>query len=278
MISGIGKVVVPVDDQERAKAFWTERIGFTLRRDETYGDERWIEVAPPDPGPVLVLSPRPPGQPRPQVPERLPHSPLLFESADPERTHRELSARGVRFPVPPERQHFGWWSLFEDPDGTRYALGRFRSTDEGEAAVGSEHERLAALVGRWRTRGTTRGDAPAEIDAIDTYSWLPGGYALLHTVDARVGDERVEGAEIIGYDPERRAYVTRYFGSDGPNEYEATLTEEDGALVCRMWSARDRFTGTFRDGGDTLTGHWELLDGERGWRPWMDVTLTRHAG
>jgi hypothetical protein len=26
--------------------------------------------------------------------------------------------------APPERQHFGWWALFEDPDGTRYALGQ----------------------------------------------------------------------------------------------------------------------------------------------------------
>jgi hypothetical protein len=28
MISGIGKVVVPVDDQERAKRFWTMAMGF----------------------------------------------------------------------------------------------------------------------------------------------------------------------------------------------------------------------------------------------------------
>ena len=27
VISGIGKVVVPVDDQERAKEFWTQRMG-----------------------------------------------------------------------------------------------------------------------------------------------------------------------------------------------------------------------------------------------------------
>jgi hypothetical protein len=27
--------------------------------------------------------------------------------------------------VPPSEQHFGWWSLFEDNEGTRYALGRW---------------------------------------------------------------------------------------------------------------------------------------------------------
>jgi len=40
MISGIRKVVVAVDDQARAKEFWTDRVGFTTARDETYGDER----------------------------------------------------------------------------------------------------------------------------------------------------------------------------------------------------------------------------------------------
>jgi hypothetical protein len=85
---------------------------------------------------------------------------------------------------------------------------------------GSEQARLAALIGRWRTQGWTRetAEAPAaRIEATDTYEWLPGRFAVLHTVDARVGEERVEGAEIIGWDPARSAYVTQDFGSDGPN-------------------------------------------------------------
>ena len=55
MISGIGKLVVEVDDQERAKEFWTTRMGFELRRDQCHGDQRWIEVSPRDGGPLLVL-------------------------------------------------------------------------------------------------------------------------------------------------------------------------------------------------------------------------------
>jgi uncharacterized protein DUF1579 len=142
----------------------------------------------------------------------------------------------------------------------------------------TEHERLAALVGRWRTEGWTTEtvEAPAaRIEAVDTYEWLPGRFALLHSVDARVGEERVEGAEIIGWDPARGAYVTQYFGSDGPNAYEASLTEEDGALVWTMRSRSDRFTGTFSDDGDTIAGHWEQIDSEGNRQPWMQVTLTR---
>ena len=140
------------------------------------------------------------------------------------------------------------------------------------------HRRLAALVGRWQTQGQTRetAEAPAaRIEAVDTYEWLPGRFALLHTVDAHVGKEHVEGAEIIGWDSARDAYITQYFGNDGPNAYEASLDEEDGALVWSMRSPTDRFTGSFSDDGNTITGHWERIDDAKTWQPWMDITLTR---
>jgi predicted enzyme related to lactoylglutathione lyase len=125
VISAVAKVVVPVLDQERAKEFWTTRAGFETRRDETYGDERWIEVAPPGGGPALVLSPRAADDPQSDVADELPQSPVFFTCADVEATYREMTERGVSFPVPPRQQHYGWWSLFEDPDGTRYALGQW---------------------------------------------------------------------------------------------------------------------------------------------------------
>lgn len=145
-------------------------------------------------------------------------------------------------------------------------------------APGPEQRRLEPLVGRWKTEGWTRETPAAEaqrIDAFDTYEWLHGGFALLHLVDARVGDAKVDGAEIIGYDPERALYVTQYFGSDGPNAYEAELDAQGDAVVWRMRSANDRFTGTFDDDLEVITGHWELLDGGGSWRPWMDITLTK---
>jgi hypothetical protein len=142
------------------------------------------------------------------------------------------------------------------------------------------NEALGALVGRWHTQGWTREEAgtPSErIDAIDMYEWLPGGAALLHIVDATVGEKRVEGAEIIGYDPDRGHYASLYFGTDGPTAYEADLTETDDALVWEMRSADSRFRGSFDADGKIITGHWELLVAGSEWRPWMDITLTKQA-
>lgn len=135
-------------------------------------------------------------------------------------------------------------------------------------------ERLGVLIGRWRTAGRITGAGGDRIDAVDTYERLRGG-ALLHLVDARVGAQTVEGAEIIGYDAARESYVTQYFGTDGASAYEATLSEAGRALVWAMHSEKDRFTGTFNDERDVITGHWEALDDDSSWRPWMDITLTR---
>jgi predicted enzyme related to lactoylglutathione lyase len=135
MITAVSQVIVPVDDQERAKAFWTGVLGFELRTDAPYGEEqRWIEVAPPAGAPLLVLTPRPAGERRREVLDGLPHSPVFFTCDDIEQTYRQLSERGVEFPTPPTKMDFGWWALFEDEEGTRYALGQREHADADRAA------------------------------------------------------------------------------------------------------------------------------------------------
>jgi lactoylglutathione lyase len=125
MITRVSKVIVPVEDQQAALDFWTKSMEFTTVLDTTYGDERWIEIKPPNQDLLLVLSRRQSVEPRRTVPDRLPHSDLFFDCTDIEQTYAELSRRGVKFPLPPAKQQFGWWALFEDNEGTRYALGQW---------------------------------------------------------------------------------------------------------------------------------------------------------
>jgi predicted enzyme related to lactoylglutathione lyase len=128
VIDGVSQVSlnVSVGDQDQALAFWTEAIGFELLSDETVGDERWIRVSPPDHGVTLVL-----GGPNPWLrefhrnyPAQLPQSPVFFSCRDIQETHRQLTARGVTFVQPPTQMFFGWWALFCDPDGNRFALNQ----------------------------------------------------------------------------------------------------------------------------------------------------------
>jgi predicted enzyme related to lactoylglutathione lyase len=121
MIGGVTQVVIQVEDQERAKAFWTQTLGFELAQDAPYRAERWLEVRTPDKAVTVVLDPR--KGPRPTAPgPDLPTSNVSFYAEDLQQTYRELRARGVEFPQPPVEQPFGWWSLFQDPDGNRFAL------------------------------------------------------------------------------------------------------------------------------------------------------------
>jgi lactoylglutathione lyase len=121
VIEGVGQVIIEVDDQERALEFWTSTVGFELARDAPYGEgQRWIEVTTRDMAVALVLSPRRDG--RPSAPAELPTSNVFFCCDDLSRMHEELSARGVVFPQPPVELQWGWWSMFEDLEGNRFAL------------------------------------------------------------------------------------------------------------------------------------------------------------
>ncbi len=123
MITGVSKVVLEVGDQDRAKEFWIETMGFDLVQDAPYGQERWLEVGSPDRAVNMVLELRGEGtHGQAEVPEHLPTSNVMFRCDDLPATHRELAARGVEFPQPPVQQPFGWWSMFNDTEGNRFAL------------------------------------------------------------------------------------------------------------------------------------------------------------
>jgi lactoylglutathione lyase len=120
VIQGVQKLILEVEDQDRALRFWTETMRFELVQGTTYGEERWLEVRTPDTHMVLVLSLRY-GE-LPTAPDELPTSNIFFYCDDLSRTYEELRARGVEFPQPPVEQSFGWWSMFQDNEGNRFAL------------------------------------------------------------------------------------------------------------------------------------------------------------
>lgn len=57
-ITQVGRVMVPVGNQDDAIAFYARTLGFELVADVPFGDgERWVEVAPPGGGTALALVP-----------------------------------------------------------------------------------------------------------------------------------------------------------------------------------------------------------------------------
>ena len=89
-VTKVGRVLVPVADQDDAIKFYTTTLGFSLVADVPFGDNsRWVEVAPPGGGAALALVP-PQGE---YQPGRM--TGIALESADPAADHAELREKGV---------------------------------------------------------------------------------------------------------------------------------------------------------------------------------------
>lgn len=58
----IQTVTIPVADQDRALAFYHDVLGFEVRADTAFGDERWLSVAPAGSAVDFTLHPPFPGQ------------------------------------------------------------------------------------------------------------------------------------------------------------------------------------------------------------------------
>ena len=66
-ITTIGTAMFSVADQDAAIAFYTQKLGWELRSETSFGDGdqagRWVEVAPPGSTTVLALNPPMGGEP-----------------------------------------------------------------------------------------------------------------------------------------------------------------------------------------------------------------------
>jgi predicted enzyme related to lactoylglutathione lyase len=118
MITHVKFVSIPTADQDRALAFWTEQVGFTVMSDQPFSDrQRWIELKVANGDTRFVLF-TPDGQE-----DRIGS---FFNGAlacdDVQATHRQLSERGVEFDGPPQKQPWGTFATFRDPDGNRFVL------------------------------------------------------------------------------------------------------------------------------------------------------------
>ena len=89
-ITHVGRVMVPVADQDEAIAFYTKTLGFSVVADVPFGEgDRWVEVAPPGGGAALALVP-PQGE---YQTGRM--TGIALESPDPRADHAELKKLDV---------------------------------------------------------------------------------------------------------------------------------------------------------------------------------------
>jgi catechol 2,3-dioxygenase-like lactoylglutathione lyase family enzyme len=118
----IGLVEVPVDDQDRARDFYTERLGLQIKDDAPdRTGERWLTVvSPEDPdGTELLLASLNDAAQALQAHRRTTGTPAVsFTVDDCDRRYHQLRDRGVDFVSEPEAMGYGGIdAVFEDGCG-----------------------------------------------------------------------------------------------------------------------------------------------------------------
>ena len=116
MITHVKFVSIPTVDQDRALAFYTERLGFKVVTDQPFGAQRWIELRIGASDTRFVLFTMDDG-PRPGSP-----FPGALDCDNVHKTYDELVAKGVEFVSPPEKQPWGTFAVMKDPDGNTFVL------------------------------------------------------------------------------------------------------------------------------------------------------------
>ncbi len=118
MLKGIKFASIPVRDQDRALAFWTERMGCVVATDQPFGGgQRWIELRIPGAETRFVLFTLPGHEDRIGG-----FQPVTFWTDDIDAAYARMTAAGVETLGPPEKAGWGSAVKFRDPDGNTFVL------------------------------------------------------------------------------------------------------------------------------------------------------------
>ncbi|KOS55616.1 MULTISPECIES: VOC family protein [Rhodococcus] len=140
MITNISLVTLYVTDQDAAKKFYLDTLGFVETADVTMGEGfRWVTVAHPD-HPELEVTLMVPGPPlNPDMAEAIRRAladgtmgGFGLRTADCHKTYEELTAKGVEFTQPPSERPYGVEAVFRDNSGNWLVLVEPREYTPGD--------------------------------------------------------------------------------------------------------------------------------------------------
>jgi catechol 2,3-dioxygenase-like lactoylglutathione lyase family enzyme len=130
----LSHVNVFVVDPDRAKEFYTDKLGFEVRSDATMDGLRWLTVGPKDQLDLNILLARP--QP-PMFSEEDAETLLrlvakgvmgagVIETDDIQSAYEELKSKGVTFLQEPVERPYGIEAMFRDDSGNWFSLNQHK--------------------------------------------------------------------------------------------------------------------------------------------------------
>lgn len=131
MLQKLSHATVWCLNQDEAKAFYTEKLGFEVRMDVVMEGFRWLTVAPKgQPELELVLMPIKAGfnldeagaANQRELVKKGCLGPGVFETADCRATYAELKAKGVEFLGEPVERPYGIEAMMKDNSGNIFSV------------------------------------------------------------------------------------------------------------------------------------------------------------
>jgi catechol 2,3-dioxygenase-like lactoylglutathione lyase family enzyme len=114
-----------VTDQDEARRFYVEQLGFEVAEDKRLGDYRWLLVRTPGSAFSINLEVAHTGEQQALVGRQGGGLPLFSISTDDcLRDYRELTARGVTFESEPKVMPFGTGVMMQDLYGNKIYLNQ----------------------------------------------------------------------------------------------------------------------------------------------------------
>ncbi|WP_346889008.1 VOC family protein [Clostridium sp. UBA1056] len=122
MINKIGKITLYVNNQEEAKSFWIEKLGFVVKFEQAMGPNmKWLEVGPSeeefttfvlyDKNLMIAQNPK----------ANVTHPSILLSTKDIESAYSEMKKKSVKVGEL-MNMPYGKMFSFEDQDGNEYLL------------------------------------------------------------------------------------------------------------------------------------------------------------
>ena len=147
-----------------------------------------------------------------------------------------------------------------------------------EPARNPELEALDVLLGEWSLEATHPAYPSTVVPGRATFEWLEGRQFLIQRSRSDHQDFP-DSISVIGVAADSERLAAHYFDSRGVQRIYA-MSMSDG--VMRMWRDEpgfsQRFTGSFGNGGDAISGLWELSRDGSTWDDDLEVSFRRPAG
>jgi catechol 2,3-dioxygenase-like lactoylglutathione lyase family enzyme len=130
VITNISLLTLYVTDQDEARNFYVEKLGFVAKTDVSMGDGfRWVTIGHPDQPElqVTLMKPGPPLDPdMAQAVERALAKGSMggfgLSTDNCQKTYDDLVAQGVEFPQPPSERPYGVEAVMRDNSGNWLVL------------------------------------------------------------------------------------------------------------------------------------------------------------